>query len=75
MEEIIAILKEMKPGVEFTPRTDLLEEHILDSLKIVQLVAELNDVFDITVSPLDVTPDNFRTIESIWCLVQRLEDE
>ncbi len=75
MEELLKILKTIKPGVDFEAQTDLIESRVLDSLKIVQLVAELNDTFDIEITPPDVVPENFRTVDAIWSMIERLEEE
>ena len=75
MEELISILEEIKPGVDWEKETDLIGNHILDSLKIVQLVGALNDEFDIEITPIDIVPENFKTAEAIYAMVKRLEDE
>lgn len=75
MEALINILNEIKPGVDWENETDLIGNHILDSLKIVQLVGELNDEFDIEITPIDIVPENFRSAETIYAMVKRLEDE
>lgn len=75
MEELIKILEEIKAGVDWEKETDLIGSHILDSLKIVQLVGELNDEFDIEITPIDIVPENFKTVNAIYELVKRLEDE
>lgn len=75
MEALIKILDEIKPGVDWENETDLIGNHILDSLKIVQLVGELNDEFDIEITPIDVVPENFKSAETIYAMVKRLEDE
>ena len=75
METIIKILNEIKPGVDWENETDLIGNHILDSLKIVQLVGELNDEFDIEITPIDIVPENFKSAETISAMVKRLEDE
>lgn len=75
MEELIDILEEIKPGVDWEKETDLIGDHILDSLKIVQLVGALNDEFDIEITPIDIVPENFKTVETIYAMVKRLEDE
>ncbi len=75
MDRLIEILEEIKPGVEYKAIPDLLEAKILDSLKIVQLVAELNDEFDIEITPIDVVPENFRNVDTILALVERLSEE
>lgn len=75
MDAIIKILNEIKPGVDWENETDLIGNHILDSLKIVQLVGELNDEFDIEITPIDIVPENFKSAETISAMVKRLEDE
>ena len=75
MEELIDILEEIKPGVDWEKETDLIGDHILDSLKIVQLVGALNDEFDIEITPIDIVPENFKTVKTIYAMVKRLEDE
>ncbi len=75
MEEIIKILEEIKAGVDWEKESDLIGNHILDSLKIVQLVGTLNDEFDIEITPIDIVPENFKTVNAIYEMVKRLEDE
>lgn len=75
MEEIIKILEEIKTGVDWEKESDLIGNHTLDSLKIVQLVGSLNDEFDIEITPIDIVPENFKTVKAIYEMVKRLEDE
>ncbi len=74
MDEILEILGEVKPGVNFEGETDLVESGILDSMTIIQLVARLTDEFDIEITPLDLVPENFNSVEAIKALVDRLAD-
>ena len=75
MEKLINILNEIKAGVDWENEADLIDNHILDSLKIVQLVGTLNDEFDIEITPIDIVPENFKTVKAIYAMVKRLEDE
>lgn len=75
MEELLEIMNGVKPGVDFMAETDLVGSGILDSITIVTLVGEINDAFDIEISPVDIVPDNFKTVETIYALIKRLEDE
>ena len=59
MEQVIKILEEIKPGIDYSVETDLIGDKILDSLKIVQLVSELNDEFDINITLPYIKPENF----------------
>jgi len=49
---------------------ELLESGVLDSVGVLDLVAELETTFKITVSDDDLIPDNFRSIASLTAFVQ-----
>ena len=75
MEELLEILNEVKPGVDFANDTDLVGHGILDSITMVTLVLELNDAFDIEITPVDIVPQNFKTVQTIYDMIQRLSDD
>ena len=66
MEELLEILNEVKPGVDFANDTDLVGHGIL---------LELNDAFDIEITPVDIVPENFKTVQTIYDMIQRLSDD
>ncbi|WP_281677014.1 acyl carrier protein [Eggerthia catenaformis] len=74
-EQVLEILQELKPGVDFTSSTSLVDDGLLDSLDVMNLSVELNDEFDIEITPLDVVPENFNSVDAITALVERLADE
>ena len=75
MEELLAILKNMHPEVDFTAEDDLIGEGILDSLDIVTLVTEINSTFDVSIPAEELIPENFNCAQSIWDLIVRLDEE
>ena len=75
MDELLEILKEVKPGVDFEYDTDLIGHGVLDSITMVTLVMELNDAFDIEITPVDIVPENFKTVQTIYDMIQRLSDD
>ena len=75
MDEIITILKNLHPDVDFETCDTLIDDGILDSLSIVMLVGALNEAYDISIGAEDLVPENFNSAEAILALVQRLEDE
>lgn len=74
MEELIEILEEIKPGIDFENETGLIKDSILSSLDIIQIVNELSDEFDIEIGAGDIVPDNFNSAEAMWNMIQRLMD-
>lgn len=75
MEQVLEILKRIKPGVDFEKEQNLFEDHILASLDILLLVSELNDEFDIEIALPEVKPENFRSAGTIWQMVERIMEE
>ncbi|HIQ95485.1 MAG TPA: acyl carrier protein [Candidatus Limivivens merdigallinarum] len=75
MEKVMEILKELRPDVDFENCTTLIDDGILDSFDIVSLIGELTDAFDVEISFDDIDPENFNSAESIYALIQKLEEE
>lgn len=75
MEELLEILNDLHPEVDFETCTTLIDDKILDSFDIVSIIAEIGDQFDITISAEKITPANFNSAEAIYNLIQELEDE
>ncbi len=75
MEQLMEILKQMHPDVDFDADRDLIEDGILDSLDIVTLITEINSTFDVSIPAKDVIPENFCSVAAIWALIERLDEE
>ena len=75
MEELIEILEDIKPDVDYESCTTLIDSHILGSLQIISLVAELEDAFDISIPTVEIKPENFNSAKALWDMVQRLQYE
>lgn len=75
MEELLEILKEIKPDVNFENNKNLIDNDILDSFDIVTIVAAIDKEFDIQITAKDILPENFNSAEAIYNLIQKLEEE
>ncbi len=75
MEELLEIMSDLHPEVDFTKEKALVDGKILDSFDIVTLISEINENFDVVVPPEEILPENFNSAESLWALIQRLSDE
>ena len=69
------ILEQMHPDVDFESEEDLIGDGVLDSLDIVTLITEINDTFDVSIPAEEVVPENFCSMDAIWALIQRLDEE
>jgi len=71
LEKIIEILKPMVPdGTEILPGTDLGSDLAIDSLKSMEILAQLEDTFDISI-PINVLSE-VRTVEDLAVQIEKL---
>lgn len=72
MEELLKILQDLKPDVDFENEKALIDDALLDSFDIVQLVQQLNEAFDIEIGAADIVPDNFNSADAMMSMIKRL---
>lgn len=75
MEELIEILEDIQPEVDYGTCETLIDDHILDSFGILSLVSEIEDAFDVEISPAELIPDNFNSAQRLWNMICRLKGE
>ena len=75
MERLMELLEDLQPEADYATCQDLIDGHILDSLAILSLVAELEEEFDIVIPAVEIIPDNFNSAERIYALIRRLQEE
>ena len=74
-DELMEILTEIRPDVDFENETSLIDDGILDSMDIVSLVGEVDDAYDVTVGVENLLPENFNSVDAMVKLIERLQDE
>ena len=75
MEQLLEILSELHPEVDFEAEDQLIDGKILDSFDIVTIIAEINSEFDVAIPAEEIIPENFNSAEALWELVEKLMDE
>lgn len=56
---------------DITVETDLIENRLMDSIDLMHLVTFLEDTYEFSLSPDDLTPESFINVKAIADLVQR----
>jgi acyl carrier protein len=74
-EELMEILEETRPEIDFETETALIDDQLLDSFDIISMVSEINDTFDISINVNDLLPENFNSVDAIPALIKRLQEE
>lgn len=71
-EQIIKILSELRPEFDFTLEgVNFIEEGMLDSFDMVNLVNDLDSTFGISIDGVDILPENFGTVDAIEQLLKK----
>ena len=69
-EQIIKILTELRPEFDFTQEgVNFIEEGMLDSFDMVNLVSELDSTYGISIDGVDILPENFSNVDAIEALL------
>jgi acyl carrier protein len=74
VDELLTILTELHPDVDFTSHTQLIDGKVLDSYDIITLVAEVSERLDVQIPAEEIVPENFNSYPSLLALVTRLSD-
>lgn len=75
MEELLEILEDIQPDADYDTCITLIDDGILDSFAILSIVGELEDAFDIKITPAEIIPENFNSAQSLWAMVQKLQGD
>jgi len=71
-KKILEILKDIHPEIDFENTVEKFSsDGLLDSFDVVQVISDLEDCFDISISALDLIPENFDSIDAIENLVKK----
>ena len=72
MDELMEMLKEKFPNIDFENEKQLYEKGILDSVAVVEIVSEIEDMFDVSVSMKYIQPKYFESVEAMWEMIEEL---
>ena len=74
-DTILEILEDIGEDVDFDTCETLIDDGILSSLDIIQLIGALHDEFDISTPATEIIPENFNSVDAMAAMVARLSEE
>lgn len=74
MRKVIDILNILFPEREFVNSQDFIEDGLIDSFDLMQLISTLENEFGIEIDIDEINEDNFKNIESIDKLIKMRKD-
>lgn len=69
MEELMEILEDICPDVDFEKETALIDDKILSSFDILSIISEISDAFNVTLTPAEIIPENFNSAQALWKMI------
>jgi acyl carrier protein len=68
--DLLEFIRSRHPNsIELTPDTDLLEDSLLDSLLLMDLIFQIEDRYGIRLDSDQINPSNFRTTSAVASLI------
>lgn len=74
-EQILELLESIRPDVDFQKEQHLIDDEILESFDVIQIVTTLMDEFDIYIDADDIEPENLNNLDVICALVEQKKSE
>ena len=75
MNELLEILNDIDDSIDWENEEGLIDRHLLDSFGVITLGSELEDTFLIEVEASEIVPDNFNSVQAMWKMITRLQEE
>ncbi len=75
MDELLDILSDCRPDIDFETENTLIDDGILTDSDLMNIINDINDAFDVEITPEDITPENFNSADSIYDLIRELRGE
>lgn len=73
-EEVLELLQNEFPEIDFLSSDELVDDGILDSLTLTGIIAALTMEYDISIPYEEIVEENFNSIEAMAEMVERLQE-
>jgi acyl carrier protein len=75
MDELLEILNDINPDIDYDTEDNLIDGKVLDSFSIISLIAQIMDTFDIEISPKWMRNENFNSAQAMWEMIQAIQED
>lgn len=75
MDELIEILEDINPDIDYETEDNLIDGKVLDSLSIITLISNICETFDIEIGPRWMVNENFNSVERMWAMIQEIQED
>ncbi len=75
MEELIEILEDLNPDVDYHTCTDIMTGGYLTSFDFVVLISRISQAFDVRIPVGKIKPEQYDSVPMIMALIEKLREE
>ena len=75
MDELLEILNDINPDVDYETEDRLIDGKVYDSFSIITLISNISETFNIELGPEHLIPENFNNAAAMWKMIQSILDE
>ena len=75
MDELLELLQDVRDDVDFENCEKLVDDGILASFDILQIISAINEEFDVEIPATSIIPANFNSAKAMYAMIRRLQEE
>ena len=75
MEQLLELLNDINPDLDYDTVDNLIDGRVYDSLSILNLIDEIEDIFDIEIGPKWMRNENFNSAAAMWNMIFQIREE
>ncbi|MBQ1411173.1 MAG: acyl carrier protein [Oscillospiraceae bacterium] len=75
MDELLELLKDINPDVDYETEDQLIDGKVFDSFSIITLISNISETFDIELGPQYLIPENFNSAKAMWAMIQHIQED
>ena len=75
MQKLLSVLAEVKDDVDFAAEDSLVDDGLIDSLDLTQIIVALDEAFGVHIPAGDIEPENFNSVQAMLSLVHAYQQK
>ena len=75
MDELLELLKDVRDDVDFENCETLVDDGVLASFDILQIISAINETFDVEIPATSIIPKNFNSAKAMYELIEKLQED
>ena len=74
-QKLLAVLAEIRDDVDFDRETALVDDGMIDSLDLTQIIAALDETFQAHIPAGEIEPENFNSVDAMLALIHSYQEK